>query len=204
MKRSRILNLMVVALAVVLVATGCKHKGVGVTDLPNRKITFTPNGKNTETERGPSVPTGDNVSGSQGTIPTDISQSGGKLLNDPNHREDRDVLAAQTVYFDLDSATVKSSESSKVQEVAKYLQSNLANEVMIEGHCDERGTEGYNLSLGERRALAIREALINLGASPDRVHTISYGESRPADQGNNESAWKKNRRGEFLVLMPAQ
>lgn len=204
MKRSRILNLMVVALAVVLVATGCKHKGVGVTELPNRKISYTPIGKSTDSERGVSLPSGETPTGTPGAIPDDISQKGSNLLNDPNHREDRSALAAETVYFDLDSATVKSSESSKVQEVAKYLQSNLSYEVMIEGHCDERGTEGYNLSLGERRALAIREALINLGASPDRVHTISYGESRPADQGNNESAWKKNRRGEFLVLMPAQ
>ena len=72
----------------------------------------------------------------------------------------------------------------------------------IEGHCDERGTEEYNRALGERRALALREELARLGIDPGRVDTISYGKDRPVDTGRDESAHRKNRRGEFVVLTP--
>jgi peptidoglycan-associated lipoprotein len=74
--------------------------------------------------------------------------------------------------------------------------------LLVEGHCDERGTEEYNRSLGERRALALREALASQGVSPMRVTTRSFGEDRPAVPGNNESAYRQNRRGEFVVLTP--
>jgi len=97
---------------------------------------------------------------------------------------------------------VKSSEKSKAAAVADYLKGNAAAAVKVEGHCDERGTEEYNRSLGERRALACREELIRLGIDANRVDTISYGEDRPADPGHDESAWKKNRRGEFVLLTP--
>ena len=70
----------------------------------------------------------------------------------------------------------------------------------IEGHCDERGTEEYNRSLGERRALAVREKLLDLGLNPNMVETRTYGEARPLDPGHNEGAWKQNRRGEIHLL----
>ena len=72
----------------------------------------------------------------------------------------------------------------------------------MEGNCDERGTEKYNLSLGERRALAVREYLANLGVDSRRVVTVTYGAAKPVDPGHNESAWKKNRRGELILLTP--
>ncbi|MFM8357398.1 MAG: OmpA family protein, partial [Verrucomicrobiota bacterium] len=75
--------------------------------------------------------------------------------------------------------------------------------MLLEGHCDERGTDGYNLALGERRALSVREELLNLGVESDRLQTITFGESRPADPGHDESAWSKNRRAEFILLNPA-
>jgi peptidoglycan-associated lipoprotein len=116
--------------------------------------------------------------------------------------ENRDLFAANTVYFDFDRSTIKASERSKVEAVSKHLLANPTHGVKIEGHCDERGTEGYNLSLGERRALAIREYLVNLGVPADKVTTISFGEARPAETGHDESAWRKNRRGEFILLTP--
>ena len=79
-----------------------------------------------------------------------------------------------------------------------------ADHSAIEGHCDERGTEGYNLSLGDKRANSLREYLVNLGVSPERIHTVSFGEAQPADNGHNESAWAKNRRGEFIFIEPAK
>ena len=84
------------------------------------------------------------------------------------------------------------------------MKGNRATALRVEGHCDERGTEEYNRSLGERRALAVREELIRQGADPARVVTVSYGEDRPADAGHNEDAWKRNRRGTFILLTPPQ
>ena len=72
----------------------------------------------------------------------------------------------------------------------------------VEGNCDERGTEQYNISLGDKRALAVREYLANLGVDPQRIHTVSLGESKPVDPGHDESAHAKNRRAEFILLTP--
>jgi len=116
--------------------------------------------------------------------------------------QNRERFAANTVYFEFDRATIKPGETSKIEDVAKYLQGNPTHAVQIEGHCDERGTEQYNLSLGERRSLSVREYLVTAGIQPDRIFTISYGESRPADPGHNEAAWAKNRRGVFVLLTP--
>jgi peptidoglycan-associated lipoprotein len=115
---------------------------------------------------------------------------------------DRDALAAYTVHFPYDSAAVKKSEKANLQAVADALGKDAGTKLLIEGHCDERGTEEYNRSLGERRALALREALAKLGVDPSRVRTLSYGKDRPADPGHDESAWAKNRRGEFVLLHP--
>jgi peptidoglycan-associated lipoprotein len=87
-------------------------------------------------------------------------------------------------------------------EVADFLKQNPQAAVRVEGNCDERGTEEYNRSLGERRALAAREELVRQGITPDRVDTLSYGEDKPLDSGHNESAWKQNRRDDFILLTP--
>ena len=136
------------------------------------------------------IPTNEN-----GTIPHSLFDKG-NFLGDPN------VFKNETVYFDFDSNVVKPGEVSKVEKVAEVLKKDAANHVEVEGHCDERGTEDYNKSLGERRALAVREALAKLGVAPERVHTITYGESRPADPNHNDQAFSKNRRGEFILLIP--
>ncbi len=115
---------------------------------------------------------------------------------------DRAALAAYTVHFAYDSAAVKKSEQSSVQAVASALSADAGTKLLIEGHCDERGTEEYNRSLGERRALALREALQKAGVDPSRVRTESFGKDQPADPGHDESAWAKNRRGEFILLHP--
>lgn len=120
-------------------------------------------------------------------------------------KENREEFAAQTVYFDFDKSNIKPGEIKKLEEVAKRMAANFPGKALrIEGHCDERGTEGYNLSLGDRRANALREYLVNLGLSADRVHTVSFGEAKPADAGQGEAAWSKNRRGEFIFIEPAK
>lgn len=114
-----------------------------------------------------------------------------------------ETFKAQIVYFDFDKSSVRASEKPKVEEVARRMKSEFGGKALrIQGHCDERGTEQYNLSLGERRALAVREALIQLGVSPDMIETISYGEDRPQVPEHNDSAYAKNRRAVFELLTP--
>ena len=117
--------------------------------------------------------------------------------------QDRTRFAAQTVYFEFDRSNVLPAEASKIEQVAGAFKALSADhDLLIEGHCDERGTEEYNRALGERRALAIRELLVNSGVDAARVHTKSFGEDRPAELGHDELAWGKNRRGEFILVLP--
>jgi len=134
---------------------------------------------------------------------TTAAATEGMPIADPNLRKDwprdREMFKSDTAHFDLDSAVVKSADKPKVAAVADYLKSNTRDAVEIEGHCDERGTEEYNRALGERRAIALRAELVNLGVDPGRIDTISFGKDRPADPGHDESSWKQNRRGEFIL-----
>ncbi len=108
------------------------------------------------------------------------------------------VAAGRTVYFDFDSDVVHSEDRGTVAAQAKLLSANRGKKVTLEGHCDERGTTEYNMALGERRAKSVRDALTAQGVSGSQIKTVSYGESRPAKEGHDESAWKYNRRVEFL------
>jgi peptidoglycan-associated lipoprotein len=101
------------------------------------------------------------------------------------------------VYFDFDSFALRSDALATLSRNADIIKSIPGAIVQIAGHCDERGTSEYNFALGEKRALSVREHLMRLGVSGDRMLTISYGEERPAEMGSNESAWAKNRRAEF-------
>jgi len=105
----------------------------------------------------------------------------------------------EKIYFDFDKSNLKPEAQSVLKKKAAFLRENPAYYVLIEGNCDNRGTEEYNLALGERRAMAARDYLVTLGISGDRLKTISYGELRPADPANNEAAWALNRRDEFKL-----
>ena len=129
---------------------------------------------------------------------------GGVPLN-PDIKKARETLfdqaaeELQTIYFDYDKSVLKPAAKAKLERGANWLKAHPQVNCRIEGHCDERGTNEYNLSLGERRALTARRYLISLGVNPDQIFTISYGEERPAVEGLDESAWKFNRRDEFGV-----
>ncbi|GMW00738.1 MAG: hypothetical protein AMXMBFR84_18750 [Candidatus Hydrogenedentota bacterium] len=103
----------------------------------------------------------------------------------------------EVVYFDYNSSALRPDALNSLKRNAEIMKQNPTTLYQIEGHCDERGTQEYNLALGERRALSVREYLTRLGVSGDRVITISYGEEMPAVMGSGESAWSKNRRCEF-------
>lgn len=105
----------------------------------------------------------------------------------------------ENVSFAYDSFTIADSERRKIEAVADYMVANPQTTVVIDGHCDERGSREYNLSLGEHRALAVRAYLISLGVAGDRIHTRSFGEEQPLDPGHNDAAWLANRRGEFTL-----
>ncbi len=101
------------------------------------------------------------------------------------------------VYFDFDQYTLTASAKDQLMSNAMLLKSAPAVKIQIEGHCDERGSDEYNLALGEKRALATKNYLVSLGISANRMSVISYGEEVPLDSANTEAAWAKNRRAEF-------
>jgi peptidoglycan-associated lipoprotein len=104
---------------------------------------------------------------------------------------------AAMIHFDFDRYDIKPEYRSILTTKAQILKANPEVKLVIEGHCDQRGTAEYNLALGERRARAAADFLVNLGIPATRLSTVSYGKERPLDPGNGEGAWAKNRRDEF-------
>ncbi len=186
------------ALALTLAVSACKHKTPQTTPLGAGRTGAV--GEQPGPGTGQPIPGSGNegVTGAQAGATGGIPQGNGH----PGWPEDASAFAADTVYFALDSSVIQSGEKSKLSAVADFLKANAADAVKIEGHCDERGTEEYNRALGERRATALREALVGLGIDAGRIDTISYGKDRPADPGHDDAAWKKNRRGVFILLTP--
>jgi len=202
------------AVGVLIFSIGCtSQKPVGLTNIPTMDPIV-----RTVTVPGPARPlpgggTGGGIGGGNPIIPgpntggTTIveippeNQNIGNNFNS-NQAEDRDMFLAQMVHFEFDSSEVLPDDFAKVQIVAQHMIQNPSHALVIEGHCDERGTEDYNLSLGERRALSVQEELINLGVPSERIRTISYGEKIPMSDGTSEAIFAQNRRGEFVLLRP--
>ncbi len=149
-------------------------------------------------KKGASGDTG--LGGIDNTGLTDTTLGGG--LPPRGEFEGKGAVAGQfdTVLFAFDSATVDETERAKVEKVSEFLKANAADVVVCEGHCDERGSTEYNMSLGERRALAVRDYLMSLGIDGARIQTKSYGEERPKDPAQTEEAYRVNRRTEFVIL----
>ena len=198
MKMMKLIYPLAFALAITLASTGCRsHKPVGLTQLPGSNPGIVGN----DTGNG-TLPGGGVVSPDTGL---QTQQGGGQTAGLDEFEgmiKDPAALAAYTIHFAYDSAVIRDSEQANLQAVASALSSDASTKLLIEGNCDERGTEEYNRSLGERRALAAREALAKLGVDPMRVRTISYGKDKPVDPGHDESAWSKNRRDDFVLLHP--
>ncbi len=193
MKLNKIVLPLMIALTAMLATTGCKHGTTRVTPLLGSR--------NVGPNDGPSLDTRPFVDPNANSVPVNPNDRIATTEGwDPaNCDQDRAALAEYTVHFAFDSAAVLSKEESNVVIVSEKLKSDANAKLLIEGHCDERGTEEYNRSLGERRALALREALARAGVDPERIRTISYGKDKPAETGHDESAWSKNRRGEFIL-----
>jgi peptidoglycan-associated lipoprotein len=178
MQNRRWLSVMAMCLVVVVAAgAGCKKKpgkGSGLGD--------------------------DNIGGVMGAGGIDGMGGEGGLAGRPDGMTELGAGQFVPVYFDYDSSQVNESERSKCEAVADYLKSNTAVGVIVEGHCDERGSAEYNLALGERRALAVRAFLIGLGVDGNRVQTKSMGEEKPVCYEHDDTCWSKNRRGEFVLF----
>lgn len=201
MKHPAFFKLLLVAVIACTAASGCKRGPKQLTYIPGQSGGV---GQPGVIDGG--APMSDGGIGTTDMTTTGLPPAGRDRLNwllDPNNGERvAGFFSAQTVYFDFDSSVVKPSELGKVQTVASHLTSNPEHVVIIEGHCDDRGTEEYNRALGERRALSVREAMVRAGASADQIHTVSFGEDVPAVEGQSEAAWSKNRRGEFVLVRP--
>jgi peptidoglycan-associated lipoprotein len=197
MKLNKMIFPLMLALAATVATSGCKKGPVKVTNIPGR------NGGTIGGEQNPiSIPQAQPID--FGQPPVAKEGPDGRLAQNQDWTieqcdQDRTAFANQTVHFAFDSAAVLTKEEDKLVIISEKLKSDASAKLLIEGHCDERGTEEYNRSLGERRALALREALARAGIDSNRIRTISYGKDKPADSGHDEAAWNKNRRGEFIL-----
>ncbi len=122
-----------------------------------------------------------------------------RATTDEGLRDKAKQTLKQRIHFAFDSSELSKEAQEALKSKAKILKKNSGIKLVIEGHCDERGTDEYNMALGERRARAAYEYLILLGVDADRMNLVSYGEERPLVEGDNEQAWAKNRRDEFKI-----
>ncbi len=177
MKFSTIMAVFAVTLAVA--TTGCKYdkaaKGAG----------------------GASDAEGHNIIGEEVTEGSIDGASEGKFEDMYTRCTDVDFAP---VYFGFDSTVIPQGELGKIDAVVQHLNEKTDRVVVIEGNCDERGSDEYNMSLGQNRADIVRNYLVENEIAADRIQTRSYGEEKPAVVGNDESAWAKNRRGEFAIF----
>lgn len=185
--------------ALALVTTGCKYgddesqSGVDPNQVAEvaSDVPATAEGQDVSSQVGNDLATADSTSLE--------SVTGTGFDQDPNYTRCTDVDFSP-VYFGFDASNIPSSELAKIEAVAKHLADHPTRVVIVEGNCDERGSNEYNLSLGQLRANSILEYLVRLGVTENRIQTKSYGEEKPAVMGQGESAWSKNRRGEFAVF----
>lgn len=118
---------------------------------------------------------------------------GAAALKDPGN-----ILSRRSVYFDFDSNLVKDEYRPLVTAHARYLQQNAGTKMRVEGHADERGSREYNIALGQRRSEAVKQMMQLLGARPDQIESVSFGEEKPKSTGHDEASWAENRRGDIV------
>jgi peptidoglycan-associated lipoprotein len=183
---------MALVASVSLFSVGCSKKTIR-TDSGAEKAVSEPVGQveTPKTEEQPIAPIG--TEESLDTAPIEP-------VSDLTILEGRSTGPMLPVYFDFDQSNIRADQKGRVENNAAYLKDNPQGRVVIEGNCDERGTNEYNMALGERRAISTKKYIVNLGVSADRVNTISYGEERPLNYGHDELAWSQNRRADFVEI----
>ncbi len=198
MKSKTLLNLIALSAALVISGAGCRHTPQNAKTVPNTARPENPPG---QLENGPGMADANNNG-----VNSSANPPGGGMLAPTGSfagwAANSDILHDDTIHFDYDKSSIRANEQSKLDAVADYLKNHSGIAVRIEGNCDERGTEEYNRSLGERRALAARERLVQAGVDASRLDVITYGKDKPVDTGHTEASHAKNRRDDFVVLTP--
>jgi len=208
MKRTRWIQLILAALPAVLIVTGCGKKPyvyeppTGGPLSPGDEAAY---GTGREGDLQASPLDGEEVNVIPNFNELQIGEQAflgpaGRIPEGPKVQ----IPELQTVYFDFDTSTLRQDQEYVLRQNAEYLLSNPAVRVEVQGHCDERGTDEYNMALGDRRALTIRAYLTAAGIEAERIFTISYGEAAPAIEGETEDVYAQNRRAEFWVIHEAE
>jgi len=210
MRRDVTLALTIAGLLCLLLLGGCGKKEVtpyggaaaGAKNMPEGKaITYPPpEGASLAGESGPTEETLD-AAAPQGEQLDRFSLDGGLANASDEYKlaHGRSSEGLKPIYFDFDQAVIRDDQIPNLEHNAEYMKAHPEARLVVEGNCDERGTNEYNLALGERRAINARNYLVELGVAPERIRTVSYGEERPLFLGSDESAWAGNRRADFVV-----
>lgn len=178
-----------VILAALILFTGCQKKATRPVEAPTQ-----PTQQQPETGQQPGTTEKISEKKVESVTSSDIASE---------YAEGKEGMFAD-IMFEYDKYDVKESYKSELQAVAEWMTKNSSAKVSIEGHCDERGTNEYNLALGDRRAKAVRDYLVSLGVPSSRIETISYGEEKQVCTEQSEECWVKNRRAHFVVLTKAR
>ena len=185
--------------ALAFALTGCRYDDPNADDLANSQDVAAEVPADDQMNAGKDIATENAAGADVDANETDLDKLTGLPFDqDPNYTRCTDVDFVP-VYFGFDASQLAPAELAKIEAVAQHLQAKPNRVVIVEGNCDERGSNEYNLSLGDLRAISIRNYLVSLGIDAQRIQTKSYGEEKPAVTGQNEGAWAKNRRGEFAV-----
>lgn len=198
--RKKIIGCLLVLSLGVLISTGCAKKDVVRTDEPvaasQPTATVAPEVAPTPQAPSKAEPQAAKTEPMTETTPSPV------ITSEPGQPMAPAIdlqSALQKVYFNFDSSDLSEESRSALSKNAEYLSKEPSVKVRIEGNCDERGSDEYNMALGERRAKSAKDYLVNLGIASERLATISYGEEKPADPGHDEEAWAKNRRADFVI-----
>jgi peptidoglycan-associated lipoprotein len=187
-----------------LLNTGCSKKSVFPPDSSTSGISEG-NNINYPTADSPYSESGlageESMDNSGGQGMGNLSVNSGEDVQSEQYRRThgRSSITFSPVYFNFDQAGVSIDMQAIVSSNATYMKNNLDTVIVIEGNCDERGTNEYNLALGERRAINVKEYMVNLGVFPQRIRTVSYGEERPLFTDSNELDWAQNRRADTIL-----
>ena len=177
-----------VILAALILFTGCQKKATRPVEAPPQPVKEQP-----ETAQQPKTPEKISEKKVESVTSSDVASE---------YAEGKEGMFAD-IMFDYDKYDVKESYKSELQTVAEWMTKNSSGKLSVEGNCDDRGTNEYNLALGDRRAKAVRDYLVSLGVASSRIETISYGEEKPVCSEQSEECWAKNRRAHFVILTKA-
>jgi peptidoglycan-associated lipoprotein len=192
-KNLTFIGIFVVLIFGLTIFTGCAEKKSVVTNSAAQEQEVAPAQKAAQTTDASKL--SDNINPNDSTNKNDTIRGQSASVETTATPE----TSVRDINFDFDSSIIRPDAREILKVNADFLLKNRAASIVIEGHCDERGTAEYNMALGQRRAQETKKYLVNLGIKKSTIRTISYGEERPLDPGNTEEAWAKNRRAHFLI-----